>query len=177
MRKIIELSPAVRPQVAFLMDIQKRIPFGHQRLLAEIQKHPEFNAYEPEKREKIITDCLEKAYADDPAATMITMIMVGKVFNHMSGAILGGAGRTMNVLIWGLIFGDLFKIHGITKKVWENLQLSLIDNPVAQGVIVTGHQFSAEELGVKAISQDTSVPDFIPTDMMHLADDDEDDDG
>lgn len=175
-RRVLELSPAVRNHCAMLLDLGNHLHDCPEAQIQAMKANAPWEDRTKDEKKAIISKAVDAVFQENPGRAFISMALTGGAYNPIFQQFLAQNRTMIWTLIWGLVFGDLVRYHNIDKKTWEVLRVSLIEEPPACGVIITGYSFSGEDLGTKTAGVQTGFPDFIPNDILALNDEDPDDD-
>ena len=114
--------------------------------------------------EKVFANC-EKEH---PFETTVCKLMTGGAPSIFGSLQVKSSVDFLVNLEWAFIYAHLAKVFGLTASNWDKLTFTFVPSSDYRSIVVTGHNFTQEEVCTEA-----EIPDYIPQEFFDLLDDDE----
>lgn len=160
--KAIELSLEVRGKLAFLADVQE----GMQSVTTKMRERYGPDGI-PEDKKAEAQAFLESLYVSHPFETFLSSACAESWQNPFAAMLTGGSQTVVEKISAAVIFSELCKYHGFNLDIYRVVRLSMVNAPRVSAVVVSGHQFSGDDLGLSNVTKSKEVcPDHPPMDFF-----------
>lgn len=164
----IQLSQRVREIIAYLYGVVDAIPYMQNRVTELLNQRgidPEAELDEEDdlKRRQAAKQCSEVASNEDPFKAAVSNTL-SSGFGPLTPMAQSISARVLHSIVWAEIYAEIRTGYKMSHDTWAALNIALEKSKTPTYIIVTGHNFSPEQLGEEVMDP---IPDFPPLDWIN----------